>query len=213
MTTGPINPKPTDNKSRSHEVSYNQNRKTATGVSPISLKEPLFKVLAGTKARPAIIPGRTSLNLASPRNPSKSMVSLPNRKNPPIRADRFINQKVTIDHTGDPARKLKVRLKTVTQSQSSIKGTCNPFYRLRRHLNKVKVSNKRVLQKISNLLVGGLVLTRHPVGISLSKNIRMVVTPPSTFVVKQIVSCLPHWATSYTMNEVLRIVSLLKKGR
>jgi hypothetical protein len=141
------------------------------------------------------------------------MVSLPNRKNPPIRADRFINQKVTIDHTGDPARKLKVRLKTVTQSQSSIKGTCNPFYRLRRHLNKVKVSNKRVLQKISNLLVGGLVLTRHPVGISLSKNIRMVVTPPSTFVVKQIVSCLPHWATSYTMNEVLRIVSLLKKGR
>jgi len=158
-----------------------------------------------------LLSSKTGVDMLRPEKPPKSVVTQPLSKNLGKRRDRFIFDKMMVDQTGDSLRKLRVRLKTVSQSIDTLKRRCNPFYCLKRKLNKVKSVHNWKLQKISNLLVGGLVFTRHPVGISLSKNMQMVVASPSPIMVKRIVSCLPHWATSYTMADVRRIVILLDK--
>ena len=212
MTTAPKNANPTRKTRRNHGYrQHNDTRRICK--SKFEAFDEKTSVRVDKKA--LISKGRkdpkTGVDLLRPEKPPKSMVSQPKGSVSANRGDRLIYDKILVDQTGESLRKLRFRLKTLSKSKSSIEGSCNPFFYLKAFLRKVKNADVRVLQKISNLLVGHLVLTRDPVGISLSKNIQMVVASPSPYITKRIVSCLPFWATSYTMNTVRCIVSLLKQ--
>lgn len=154
---------------------------------------------------------KTGVDLSHPEKPPKRAVTQPKGTFCSDRCDRFIYNKIIIDHEGDFLRKLKSRLSTLTVSIRSLKGHYSPFKRFNRILKRIQYADSWMLQKISNLLVGGLVFTNYPVGISLSKNIQMIVKAPSPTITRRIVSCLPFWGTSYTWSNVSCIVSLLNK--
>lgn len=154
---------------------------------------------------------KTGVDLFRPEKPPKSVVTQPRRPNRRKRCDYVKSNQIDLSsQKGETLRKLKLRIKTLSMSKSLIEGSCSPLYYLKHIFKKVKYADTWILQKISNLLVGGLIITSHPVGTSLSKNVQYVVASTSPVIVKQIVSCLPFWPTSYTMPVLRDIMFLLK---
>lgn len=154
---------------------------------------------------------KTGVDLLRPGKPPQGSVTQPPKPELVKGKRSFIYEKMDLDLKGDTLRKLGDRLKALSGSISSVKRCCNPFYYLRHTLMKVSYARIQTLQKISNLLVGGLVFSNRPVGTYLSQNVQMVVASPSLYTVRRIVSGLPFLGTSYTMSIVKTIVSLLNK--
>lgn len=214
MSTAPKNAFPT-RKGKEHGGSPIKNELV---ISKITKNLDLVKSntkLVGRKCRPRSKRSKTGVDLIRPEIPPNRVVTQPI---PVISGKRRGFAKTNclhINQKGESLRKLRFRINTLSMSKSSIERACNPLYALK-HLFKSNIFENApiwIQQKISNLLVGGLVFTKHPVGISLSKNIQMVVASPSPYCVKRIVSCLPFWPTSYTMQLLYNIASLLKQSR
>jgi len=149
-----------------------------------------------------------------PEKPPKSVVTQTDISDTNYRRGFVdLNKIVLVNQKGESLRKLRSRIETLSKSKSLIQRRCNPLYVLRRYFKRkiIESAYDWELQKISNLLEGGLVFTSHPVGISLSKNIQLVVAPTTPIILRRLVSCLPFWPTSYTMPVLMNIVSLLKR--
>lgn len=157
---------------------------------------------------------KTGVDMCRPEKPPSRVVTQPVSGDSRKRCGFVDHNKISLSNqSGESLRKLKFRIETLSKSKSQIQGHCNPLYCLRRYFKRsfVNSAHNWELQKIKNLLVGGLVHTSYPVGISLSKNIQLVVASTTPIMVRRLVSCLPFWPTSYTMPVLSDIAFLLKK--
>lgn len=157
---------------------------------------------------------KTGVDMHRPEKPPKSVVTQPDPKDFRKRSGFVDLNKISLtNQTGESLRKLKFRIGTLSRSKSQIQGSCNPLYRLRKFFKRkvVEFTSSWELQKITNLLVGGLVFTKYPVGVLLSGYTQLMVAPINPTIVRRIVSCLPFWPTSYTMPVLHDIASILKR--
>lgn len=217
MTTAPNNAKSAPSTKLNHGSQPDEVGSLKVRGNPHSglvvQKETLKSANRGISSRDGRLSvSKTGVDLLRPGKPPQGMVTQPQLQESVKGKRSFIHQKMDLDLEGESLRKLRFRLKTLSESISSVKRRCNPFHYLKHTLTSVKHARIQTLQKIKDLLVGGLVFTDRPVGTYLSRNVQMVVASPSLYTVRQIVSGLPYTGTSYTMTIVKSIVSLLKKA-